>query len=253
MTIVADGRWYETKRLDDGVTLILESHVKPFYRCNIWHVRGRDRDLLFDTGMGAVSLRANVAFAAERPLLAVASHAHYDHVGGHHEFAERAVHRAEADILTHPTRANTVADAWVRAAMFAELPSPGYDPDGYEVRPAPPTMLLDEGAAIDLGDRRFEVIHLPGHSPGSIALWEAATGILFSGDVVYDGELIDTAWHAEVDRYVASMERLRGIPARVVHAGHYASFGRERLTVLIDDYLAGKRASGCPAATITTP
>jgi glyoxylase-like metal-dependent hydrolase (beta-lactamase superfamily II) len=35
------------------------------------------------------------------------------------------------------------------------------------------------------------VIHTPGHSPGGIALWEAATGILFSGDIVYDGELIE--------------------------------------------------------------
>ena len=41
----------------DGVTLIHEPWIKPFFRCNIWHVRGRDRDLLFDTGLGHFSLR----------------------------------------------------------------------------------------------------------------------------------------------------------------------------------------------------
>ena len=95
---------------------------------------------------------------------------------------------------------------------------------------------------IDLGDRAFEVLHLPGHSPGSIALWEAATGILFSGDTVYDGPLIDDFYHSDVADYVASMERLRRVPARLVHAGHFASFGRARFEALIDDYLAGKAA-----------
>ncbi len=55
------------------------------------------------------------------------------------------------------------------------------------ITPAPATRLLAEGEAIDLGDRHFEVLHLPGHSPGSIGLWEEATGIFFSGDAIYDG------------------------------------------------------------------
>ena len=41
----------------DGVTLIHEPWIKPFFRCNMWHVRGRDRDLLFDSGLGHFSLR----------------------------------------------------------------------------------------------------------------------------------------------------------------------------------------------------
>jgi glyoxylase-like metal-dependent hydrolase (beta-lactamase superfamily II) len=56
--------------------------------------------------------------------------------------------------------------------------------------PAPATVLLRHGDPIDLGDR-FEVIHTPGHSPGGIALFEAKTGILLSGDIIYDSPLID--------------------------------------------------------------
>lgn len=240
--------WYETKRLDDGVTLIRETHIKPFYRCNIWHVRGRDRDLLVDSGMGVVSMRENVHTVCERPLVAVASHAHFDHIGGHHEFPERAVHAAEAEILAHPSRWNTVADTWVSDEMFEVPPSADYRASEYEVRPAPATWLLDEGSVVDLGDRHFDVMHLPGHSPGSIALWEEAAGILFSGDVVYDGELLDNAYHSSVDSYIASMERLRDVPVRTVHAGHFSSFGRDRLLELIDDYIEGRRAPGCPSS-----
>ena len=53
---VAD-RWFEFRQIDDDITLIWEPHVVPLIRCNIWHVRGRDRDLLIDTGLGMASLK----------------------------------------------------------------------------------------------------------------------------------------------------------------------------------------------------
>lgn len=246
MHIATPDSWYRVQSLADGVTQIDEPHIKPFYRCNIWHVRGRVRDLLLDSGMGVVSLRAQVARLAERPLLAVASHAHFDHIGNHHEFAERAIHRAEADILAAPSRAATLADLYVTDEIFTACPPGAYDSARYDVAPAPATRILEDGDVVDLGDRVFEVMHLPGHSPGGIALWEKATGILFSGDVVYDGPLIDDCYHSDVDDYLASMERLRRLPVRAVHGGHFPSFGPERFLELIDEYIAGKRRPGCP-------
>lgn len=100
---------------------------------------------------------------------------------------------------------------------------------------------------IDLGDRVFEVIHVPGHSPGSIALWERASGVLLSGDAVYDGPLVDDAYHSRVPDYLDTMGRLRDLPVTVVHGGHFDSFGRDRHLALIDEYVAGKRAGGCPS------
>jgi glyoxylase-like metal-dependent hydrolase (beta-lactamase superfamily II) len=246
MRIATPESWYETRSMGEGVTLIHEPHILPFYRCNMWHVRGRDRDLLLDSGMGVVPLRRHVALLAERPLLAVASHTHFDHIGAHHEFPERAVHRLEAEILARPGRGATLADLYVKDEMFSALPPAPYDSARYAVMPAPATRVLEAGDVIDLGDRHFEVLHLPGHSPGSIGLWEAKTQILFSADAVYDGPLIDDCYHSVVEDYVATMERLRALPARVIHGGHFPSFDHARYQVLIDDYLAGKRRPGCP-------
>ena len=106
---------------------------------------------------------------------------------------------------------------------------------------APPTRTVEDGHVIDIGGRRFEVLHLPGHSPGSIGLWEAATGILFSGDALYDGPLLDELEDSSIPDYIETMKRLREIPVRVVHAGHDPSFGRDRLIELVDAYLE-KRA-----------
>jgi glyoxylase-like metal-dependent hydrolase (beta-lactamase superfamily II) len=251
---VAD-RWFEFQRIDDDITLIWEPHVVPLIRCNIWHVRGRDRDLLIDTGLGMASLKEAARDLFAKALTAVATHVHYDHVGGFHEFEDRIIHRAEAakaaagntaslygggkeDALLESIRA---AGYDVPPQLFTAVPSGGYDPLAYQVRPAPATRTVDEGDVIDVGDRRFEVLHLPGHSPGSIGLWEAETGILFSGDAVYDGPLLDELPGSDIPIYIATMKRLRDLPVSVVHAGHDPSFGRDRLRELCNAYLA-KRA-----------
>ncbi|MNW03332.1 Metallo-beta-lactamase superfamily protein [compost metagenome] len=82
------------------------------------------------------------------------------------------------------------------------------------------------------------MLHLPGHSPGSIGLWEARSGTLFSGDAIYDGPLIDDLHHSDRAAYARTMERLLGLPVSVVHAGHDPSFGRARLRELVRAYLA---------------
>jgi len=234
--------WYRLRRVGDDITWIDEPHIHEFYRCNIWHVRGRDRDMLVDSGMGVVSLREWVPLVSERPLDAVASHTHFDHIGCHHEFDCRLCHPAEAEILAAPSRASTLADPYVTDEIFTALPPQPYLSTTYAVRSAPATRLIADGERIDLGDRSFEVIHTPGHSPGGIALWEASTGILISGDIVYDGPLIEDTYHSDPADYIASMRRLLELPVRVVHGGHFPSFSGERLRAIIRDWLAAKDA-----------
>ncbi len=232
--------WYSVRRLEDDVTYICEPHIQEFYRCNIWHVRGRDRDMLVDSGMGVVSLREWVPLVTERELIAVASHTHFDHIGCHHEFECRAVHSAEADLLADPTRENTLADPYVTDDIFDALPPEPYCSKCYSVKRAPATRLLEDGDVIDLGDRQFEVIHTPGHSPGGIALYEKATEILFSGDILYDGPLIEDTYHSNADDYLASMERLLRLKVRLVHGGHFPSFSGERYRELITGWIDAK-------------
>jgi glyoxylase-like metal-dependent hydrolase (beta-lactamase superfamily II) len=248
---IAD-RWFETRRIDDDITLLWEPHVIPLMRCNIWHVRGRDRDLLIDTGMGIASLKEATQSLIDKALIAVATHTHADHVGSHYEFDDCLVHRLEAEGLQQPGARNTlIADDFdpgelrklriagyeIEGELITVLPHPGYDMHSYRVRPARPTRIVEEGDIVDTGDRRFEVLHLPGHSPGSIGLWEATTGILFSGDAIYDGPLLDELHHSDIADYIRTMRRLNALPVRVVHAGHDPSFGRDRLKELVDAYL----------------
>lgn len=237
---VSADRWWRVRTCADDVRLIDEPYIEPFYRCNVWHVRGRERDALIDSGMGVVSLREHVPLVTERPLTAVASHTHFDHVGCHHEFPDRAVHRAEAGILAHPSRRATLADPYVTDDIFTALPPAPYESRTYRVRGTVANRLLDDGDRIDLGNRTLEVIHTPGHSPGGIALWEVATGTLFSGDILYDGPLIEDTYHADAADYERSVRRLLELPVRTVHGGHFPSYGGGRHREICRAWLDGR-------------
>ena len=235
------GRWYEVHSRGDGVSQILETYVAKWLRCNIWHIRGRDKDLLIDSGMGVRPLKAEVALLTEKPVIAVSSHAHFDHIGCAHEFDCRLGHESEAHIFAAPDEQNTAGwNAWVRTETFLASPHEGFRAEQYDIKAAPLTGYLDEGDVIDLGDRVFRVMHLPGHSPGSIALYEEATKTLFSGDIIYNNDLYDTVYHSDRALYRESLMRLRGLPVDVVHGGHYPSMGRERMIEIIDGYQEGR-------------
>ena len=253
---VAD-RWFDRHTLSDGITLLTEPHVHPLIRCNIWHVRGRDKDMLVDTGIGLGSLKAEIEDLADKPVTAVATHIHYDHVGCLHEFDERIIHKIEAPRLQPydefaPLRTDDFPKEILEGIVAAGYPRPndgllvdavheeGFDLDDYAIVPTTPTRMVQDGDVIDIGDRHFEVIHLPGHSPGSIGLWEAASGILFSGDAIYDGPLLDDLPDSDITDYIETMKRLKELPVSAVHGGHEPSFGRERLIDIANAYLASK-------------
>ncbi len=236
------------ERLSDGIIRILERHVDPWLRANIWLIPGRDRSLLIDSGMGLWPLQSYIQGLVEKPVLCLSTHCHYDHAGGAYEFNERLSHPSEAEILKHPSRENVLINRFVGADTVKILAEDGYRAETYCIRPCPPSRPVDEGDVIDLGDRLFRVVHLPGHSPGSIGVWEEHTGILFSGDAVYDGELYDDYYHSSPEAYQETMRRMIEMPLDTIHPGHYASFGRPRFKDIAEDYLAGRRSPTCPAS-----
>jgi glyoxylase-like metal-dependent hydrolase (beta-lactamase superfamily II) len=252
MALQIANRWFEFERLSDGVTRIWEPHVIRVMQCNIWHVQGRTRDLLIDTGMGIASLSEAARDVFSKAVTAVATHTHVDHVGSLHEFAYRIVHADEADKLTSASgnfsmmRADHPVDFIagleragydVAPCFITAVPHANFDLRTFAVAAAPATRLVREGDVIDLGDRVFEILHLPGHSPGSLGLWEAKTGMLFSGDAIYDGPLLDELPDSDITTYVSTMRRLERLPARIVHAGHDPSFDGTRLRQLARQYL----------------
>jgi len=245
---VADA-WFEARDVGHGVTCLTEPYVDDLIRSNVWHVRGRERDLVVDTGNGIGDLAAAIApLAEDRPVIAVATHGHFDHVGGLAAFDDRRCHAADATETRSPYpmrihRRDYPPDAEEEFAAYGlptpdaivrAVPSVDFDADGWVSPGAEPSAFVGDGDVIDLGDRTLAILHVPGHTPGSVALWEADRGILFTGDTLYDG----TMDFDDPEVAVASLRRLRAIPARRVHGGHDPSFDGDRMRGLIDAELA---------------
>ncbi len=181
----------------------------------------------------------------DRPIKAVVTHCHFDHSGCLHEFDTRLGHKAEADILANPTNEKMVYEgAWTRIGIVDLKQHPDFSPDTFRVKAAPLTGYLDEGDVLDLGDRVFRILHLPGHSPGSIGLWDDRAKTLFSGDALYDGELLDALYHSDRKVYARTLERIESLGAEVFHAGHFPSFGPEKMKKLISSYRDGENTLG---------
>jgi glyoxylase-like metal-dependent hydrolase (beta-lactamase superfamily II) len=198
--------------------------------------------------------------AASKPIVAIATHGHQDHVGGLWEFDERLAHASDAAEIEHPAPLMHGHDVWPAVAeamawegfpvtdlLVTAAPTPDWDPDTFVARGSSPTRLVTEGDVVDLGDRTFEVLSLPGHTPGSIGLWDEADGTLFCGDVVYaEDPLIDELPTSNVDAYINTMRRLRELPVRIVHAGHDRSMELQTMLRRCTAYLERRagRSSG---------
>jgi glyoxylase-like metal-dependent hydrolase (beta-lactamase superfamily II) len=251
ITLPVAAEWFDVTEVGDGVTRITEPHVHPMLRANFWHVRGRDRDLIVDCGLGVASLRTALpSLFAHDPVL-VLTHAHLDHMGSAHEFDDCWAHPGEPvgtpgrGSLDGPTLARLLGVKQpLPAALVAARPGPAFDPAGYRLAPATVTRHLRDGDVVDLGDRRFTVLHVPGHSPGGVALYDEATRTLFSGDTIYDDELLDDIDGADPATYRRSMHRLRELPVQRCHGGHADSIDGPRLQQIIDDYLTTSTTRG---------
>jgi glyoxylase-like metal-dependent hydrolase (beta-lactamase superfamily II) len=247
--------WFRVTRVDDAVTRIEEPFADPWISANSWHVRGRDRDIVFDTGLGVASLRELLAgLFPDREPIAVVSHAHLDHLGSAHEFAECWAHELEPTAATGQGTLSGTRLLEILGAddtgfdppgevMVTAVPRAGYDVDAYELHPVEPTRRLADGGVIDLGDRTLTVLHLPGHTPGSIGLLDERHRILWTGDVIYDPlAILDDLDGSDLDDYVRSMNRLLTLEVDQVHTGHGESFDGGRLHELVREYLATIRS-----------
>ena len=196
-------------------------------RASLWYFRGRDRDLLVDTGNGVAPRRPLLARLARggRPRSRLRGHARPRRPRRRLPRvrpAAAAPRRAGARRARSATSAPLATALWSEE-MKAQLAGSGFIPPPVLVgrcprrasipwrsAPCPPHRPISSAARrVDLGDRRLTIVDLPGHTPGGIGLLDHEERALLSGDAIYEGGLIDTLPESDVEAYLGDDGSLR--------------------------------------------
>ena len=140
---------------------------------------GKERALLVDTGISGLDVRGLAAAQTNLPVALLNTHADRDHIAANAQFDEFYMHPSEAAIYRNVLRGSGKI------------------------------LPVFEGDTIDLGGRILEVVHLPGHTPGSITVLDRQYRCLIGGDPIQEGgEIFMFGQHRSMEAYIASLKRL---------------------------------------------
>ena len=170
---------------------------------------GEEKAMLIDTGYGEGNLREIVEGITDKPVMVVDTNGHFDHTGGNAWWTD--VWMAEGAVAGARVPFSPEQQAWYDAKPHRD----------YNIH------LLKEGDLIDLGGKQIEVLSIPAHHEGSIALLDRTDRLLFTGDEMESGQVL-------------LFVRDRNLPLREVVAAHRANLQK----------LAARRAEYdfiCPA------
>lgn len=232
--------WFTTDRIDRDTYCI--SEYRHWEETHCYLLSGAERSLLIDTGLGICDIADVVSELTALPVTAVATHIHWDHIGGHKFYPDFYAHAAELPWLQGGFP-QTIEEIRGYVTERCDLPE-GYDVGQYTFFQGTPTEVLHGGERIELGGRTLEVLHTPGHSPGHMCFWEAARGYLFTGDLIYKGTL--TAWFPSTDpeAYLRSAEQIAMLPAERILPAHHSLDIRPELVLRVRDQLRRLKKSG---------
>lgn len=240
--------WYDVESLSDHSWRIREGGL---FGCYL--VTGDDRALVIDAGVGVGDLPGVVSELVDVPPTVLLTHSHWDHIGAAPDFEDVRIHSRErtADGRV-PVDGGTDGVGYGPADWIADWQAAGrsfpdgFDPDAFAIEPVTGVTPIEPGATVDLGGRRLELHHVPGHSPGQLAVLDRTDGALYGGDVVHnDHALYIHFGGCDIRAYQDTFSRLTELRDSgafdTLHLSHAPSLSGGALEVL-DEFRTGLAA-----------
>jgi glyoxylase-like metal-dependent hydrolase (beta-lactamase superfamily II) len=188
----------------------------------------QERAFLIDTGMGYESIRSAVDKITNLPLSVLLTHAHWDHIGGVAEFND-------VSISNHPFEVNSLEKGFsssdIPELTDQTLFSDGFLPKEYTAAGQRTPAVLTDGQQIQSYSFTVQVIHTPGHTPGSVCFFVPQLNALFTGDTLYEGPLYAQLPESNLTEYSNSIAKLQQFVNQevLVFGGHNSVQNNESL------------------------
>lgn len=180
--------------------------------CHAYLIRGTRKSALIDTGVPSSIAHLEESFAhlgmgIDQVDFVVLTHEHVDHLGSVPHFAKTSV------VAAHRLAANKIALQDEFALMHRTFNHPL---DRFRA-----DVALEDDCVIDLGGYQLRVVHTPGHTSGSICLYEPNHKLLFTGDSVLAGGNLGGVFESgSISDYIQSMARLSALRVAAIYPGH---------------------------------
>ncbi len=248
----ASNDWFEVYQFEHNVWAIYE----PFQWQEVisYLIIGNSSALLVDSGNGIGDIKAVVDRLTDKPVRIINTHSHFDHIGGNYQFETILSPSTEFSISNSKgNNSQTIKTEVSTEALCKSLPK-GVTQKSHAIKPYSITAKVKDGDMIDLGGRKIEILYIPGHTDDSIALFEAESGYLWTGDSFYEGPI--WLWFPETDvhAYQQSISRLAALTPQLkaLFPAHNIPYSNPSLLAETDEafqlVLAGK-AKSRPYAT----
>jgi glyoxylase-like metal-dependent hydrolase (beta-lactamase superfamily II) len=214
----------------ENIFLVGGSELSHEADCSVYLVDGGNELALIDsgTGPGILNIIDNIrafGFSPERIRLIISTHAHIDHIGGNAHLQRDY----GCEIFAHELDASRIATGEMVGAEFYGVT---YEPCKVTQRMSDPEMM------IRIGNIELNAIHIPGHTPGSIAIYTDINGkrVLFGQGV--HGPYVPQ-WGAVMDKVGTSLKKMKDLDADILCEGHFGVFNpREAVAGYIDQFLS---------------
>ena len=194
--------------------------------CHVYLVDGGKEAALIDAGAGVATAEilayaAAHGFPSDRIRHLLLTHGHADHAGGTASFRR---HLAQLRVYAHPLVARYLRDGDEQGVGLDVGKRAGLYPGEYVLEPAAVDAEVIDGAQIRVGDLTLQVLETPGHCGGHNAFLMDCGGlrVLFAGDLIFHGGriLLQNTHDCDLQAYIRSLRRLRGLGVDVLLAGH---------------------------------
>ena len=226
-------------------------------------IEGGKSAALFDTGYGMEDVRAYVGTLTARPVTVLLSHGHHDHMLGARWFGKTCLCEEDMEEFRERTgelqRTKVMRQAAEQGVqvpadfMDAEIPMP-------EAIRFPEKTASFESRTEDLGGLEIRVIHVPGHTPGSIVVYVPAYGLLLTGDdwnpctwMWFPTSMRADVWRENMKELIEALEADTGGEISAVLCSHQPMLrnGKELKDFLA--YMTDERLKDAPAVDMGAP
>ncbi len=195
--------WFSVTQLQTNVYALAEfSHWEQVVS---YLVLDKTQAFLIDTGMGYASIRKCIANITNLPVTVLLTHSHWDHIGDIQDFKNIQLfnNTFEIDNLKKGFSSEKIEELCKK-----ELFSNGFVPKKYVVEGTESIKLFTDSEIIQSNSFSIQVIHTPGHTPGSVCFYIKELHSIFTGDTLYPGPIYVQLEESNLQDYTKSIAKL---------------------------------------------